>query len=339
MTDTIWYYAEGDQQRGPVAAERIRELARSGRFTHDDLVWREGFDDWTPAGKVPELLDGIDLWKPPVVGSAPSVRGKQAPSVPSENADAEPQAPPVQDAPAEQSASPPVAASGSSASASARPAASRAPAIATGATGPAPAQPQARAPAAAPGFTIEPLRYGRIIGQPLLLLGLVLVLGARGCESVGSRGVARKQALAEAAPARFQHEWDRQRQDIESERDAIRAGGALSANDQDRLDRLDEKLKTLNDDMRKEQGKLRTGRWAELQYTASQASANNLMWSYWRESAFVFGSVLFTVGLLAVGFTGQGADRWICLIMLAIIVYSLYIGNSGWLGRVLAGGP
>ncbi len=339
MSDTLWYYAEGDQQRGPVAAERIRELAQSGRLTHDDLVWKEGFDDWTPAGKVPELLDGVEPPKPPVAGSSASGRGQESPTAPSPNLAAATQAPPVHDAPPVQSASLPVAAGGASTSHLARPAASASTAIATPSTPPAQSNPSGRANPASTAFTIEPLRYGRIIGQPLLLLGLVLVLGARGCESVGSRGVARRQALAEAAPARFQHEWDSQRRTFERDKEEIRAGGALSASDQDRLDRLDEKLGKLNSEMRDEQNELREGRWAELEYDAEQADANNLMWSYWRESVFVFGSMLFTVGLLAVGFTGQGADRWICLIMLAIIVYSLYVGGGGWLGRILSTGP
>ncbi len=47
--------------------------------------------------------------------------------------------------------------------------------------------------------------------------------------------------------------------------------------------------------------------------------------SYWREWCFVIGTVILAVGLLTVGFTGRGAERTICLIMIAIITFSIYI--------------
>ena len=30
--------------------------------------------------------------------------------------------------------------------------------------------------------------------------------------------------------------------------------------------------------------------------------------------------------------TGEGAQKWICLIMLAIVTFSLYVGGSAWIG-------
>lgn len=50
-----WYYAEGDQQRGPVPDEEIRTLLSSGRVAASQLVWRQGLADWVPAGTLAEL--------------------------------------------------------------------------------------------------------------------------------------------------------------------------------------------------------------------------------------------------------------------------------------------
>ena len=45
---------------------------------------------------------------------------------------------------------------------------------------------------------------------------------------------------------------------------------------------------------------------------------------------FVFGTIVLSFGLLIVSWTAQGAERWICLIMLAIITFSLYVGGIAW---------
>jgi len=43
-----WYYAEGQQQRGPVTDPELEELARAGTVRDDTLVWREGMANWQP---------------------------------------------------------------------------------------------------------------------------------------------------------------------------------------------------------------------------------------------------------------------------------------------------
>lgn len=43
-----WYYAEGNQQRGPVDEAEFERLAKAGTIRSDTLVWREGFANWQP---------------------------------------------------------------------------------------------------------------------------------------------------------------------------------------------------------------------------------------------------------------------------------------------------
>ncbi len=43
-----WYYAEGNQQRGPVDDAEFDRLAKAGTIRPDTLVWREGFANWQP---------------------------------------------------------------------------------------------------------------------------------------------------------------------------------------------------------------------------------------------------------------------------------------------------
>ena len=56
MTEIQWWYAQGDQQLGPVSPAELRQLATSGTLTPADLVWREGMPQWAPAAKVKGLF-------------------------------------------------------------------------------------------------------------------------------------------------------------------------------------------------------------------------------------------------------------------------------------------
>ena len=72
----IWYYAAPDQRQGldgppaqdpvqpsgPVPLEQLRALIQAGDVAPNDLIWREGMEDWEPASELPRLSSGI----PPV---------------------------------------------------------------------------------------------------------------------------------------------------------------------------------------------------------------------------------------------------------------------------------
>jgi len=53
---TQWYYAKSGQQQGPVGFEELRNLARSGGISREDLVWSASMKDWLPAGTVDGLF-------------------------------------------------------------------------------------------------------------------------------------------------------------------------------------------------------------------------------------------------------------------------------------------
>lgn len=50
-----WYYAESNQQRGPVDEAGVQELLSTGRMRGTDLVWSEGMPEWQPAATVPQF--------------------------------------------------------------------------------------------------------------------------------------------------------------------------------------------------------------------------------------------------------------------------------------------
>ena len=43
-----WYYAEGQERKGPFAEEEFQRLVQQGVVTRQTLVWREGMANWEP---------------------------------------------------------------------------------------------------------------------------------------------------------------------------------------------------------------------------------------------------------------------------------------------------
>ncbi len=48
----IWFYAIGNERKGPVEKAEIERLAREGVINQRTLVWREGMADWMPLGEL-----------------------------------------------------------------------------------------------------------------------------------------------------------------------------------------------------------------------------------------------------------------------------------------------
>ena len=61
MGNEGWHYSTGDDhQAGPISAKELNRLAASGELKPDDLVWKEGMPEWTPANR----LKGLDFPEP-----------------------------------------------------------------------------------------------------------------------------------------------------------------------------------------------------------------------------------------------------------------------------------
>ncbi len=88
-----WFYAKEGGQRGPVSDEEIERLVRSREITEADLVWHDGMENWTPAGRVPALAamipgenpaahpPAVSPYTPPAAQAAPPAYVSSAPPV------------------------------------------------------------------------------------------------------------------------------------------------------------------------------------------------------------------------------------------------------------------
>jgi len=174
------------------------------------------------------------------------------------------------------------------------------------------------------GLTLE-------VGRPMLAVGLLLVLAARGCDTVGQRGVSREEVKLQIARAEFSDEWEEKRLELQRQIDEIDAKTERSPEDTSKKSDLQDDIRELRNDQAEQERKNEIGKWRDLKIKGRDASANYQMGGYWREMFFVFASMCLSAGLLICSWHAQGAERWVCLIMLAIITFSLYIGGIAWI--------
>jgi len=160
------------------------------------------------------------------------------------------------------------------------------------------------------------LSGGAFLGaaQAILMLGLVLVLAARGCDSLGARNVVRLTAKLAQEQQTFNAKLA---DELAAEPDAAKQA----------------KLRESQTQQKAAQGKV----WTTMQNAVNEASSANLIWGYWREMMFVVGTILLSLGLMAVAFVGQGVERYLSFGLLAIIVFSIYIGGAAWLTSLVGG--
>lgn len=246
MADAVWYYADGDKEQGPVTLAQLKGLLTSGKIQPDDLVWKDGLDDWMPAEEVPELkaVEAPAAPLPTPAAARPKAPAEAAPKI---EAPAKPPAPPdeVEEPPAESKR----------------------------------ATRRQRAAAAEPSEKTAspsgPRKFSRLAGWGLAIIGLLVALTSKGCDSIGQRYAAGVRAAATAGVSGYSEN------------------------------------------------------------AAASVEASYRFWSLGRELLFLAGAIVLVAGLATNGIRGEGAEKWLCLVMLAIITYSLFVGGGAWGGGVL----
>jgi hypothetical protein len=216
--------------------------------------------------------------------------------------------------------------------ASSTPASSTAPASTTpaAATPASAAAPAPTRPAASP--SLRPRRdWASLVVGPsyaALVVGLVLVLTAKGCDGLAAKHVARVQGQVDLAQRLFDEEREQAVLDVQLELDDPKTAASRKAP-------LQKLLQEVQDEFDKRRRELQNGDWRLATNAAARAGAENRAAAYWRELAFVVGTILFALGLLARAAVGQGAERWLAFGLLAIIVFSVYIGGTAWSASIL----
>ncbi|MFP1631548.1 DUF805 domain-containing protein [Zhengella sp. ZM62] len=88
MDERQWYYAEGQERRGPVGEDQMRAMAESGLVRPETLVWTAGMENWQkatetlPSGVRPAHWGGeapppVSAPPPPATSADASASGPQ----------------------------------------------------------------------------------------------------------------------------------------------------------------------------------------------------------------------------------------------------------------------
>ena len=126
-----------------------------------------------------------------------------------------------------------------------------------------------------------------------VLAGFAIVLMARGCDSLGEKGVARLEAKARLTRDVWEADYDRHRSTLNAR---IKELEDDSGTRTQRVE-LQEELAKLDSDEIKDRRKLESGAWHDLEQQAQQAADRHAMRSYWRQWALLAGVLMLTVSL------------------------------------------
>lgn len=182
---------------------------------------------------------------------------------------------------------------------------------------------------AGPTPPFDPIDYLRPWANILVLLGLLLVLVARGCGTMSAYSAQAAAGKAEVRLDEMQFEHNQEEEKIKADIREIDEMKEPSDSDRERKKEYEEKLREVEKENREELGEFRRGDYAELQHDAKVAK-NELAGSrWWSELWFLLGAIILTAGLITIGFTRAGPERMVALIIIAIIALYLFGGGGG----------
>lgn len=71
-----WFYSHNGNQVGPVSAADLKRLASTGQVSRSDLIWKDGWEDWKPAGAIKGLFPTVPESNPASIPlpAAPEVK-------------------------------------------------------------------------------------------------------------------------------------------------------------------------------------------------------------------------------------------------------------------------
>jgi lysozyme family protein len=167
----------------------------------------------------------------------------------------------------------------------------------------------------------------------MLAAGLVLALLARGCDLLAKRSTDSATAQARVAQAQFDDPWTKQVSETQSRIAALEEKENPTPADTKEIQDARASLRDLEKAKQKALRSFQNGTLRDVTVAARDAESAYLIGAYWREMFFVFGAVVLALGLLMVSWVAEGAERWVSLMMLAIITVSLFLGSAVWMSK------
>ena len=149
----------------------------------------------------------------------------------------------------------------------------------------------------------------------------------------GASGLIGTDVVAKAAPEQFDEDQQFREQVVQNEIDGLTARDPKPDErraDERKKDELRKQLRELQSTAAKDRRDKQAGDWHELNIAARSARRTYALNSYWHELFFLFAAGVLVLGLLIVSWGAEGAERWIGLVMLAVVLYSIFAGGVAW---------
>ena len=167
-------------------------------------------------------------------------------------------------------------------------------------------------------------------GRPLVALGLVLLLLARGCDEISRRGVQRAKDEGSRRPRPVRRGLGTPIAELDGKIRDHRGRQGRQGPRQQTVGRVEDQ-RARSSLRAAPNNRSRPRRpWRALDAAAKTATSNHRINGYWRQIFFVFASIVFAIGLLW-SMERRGRQRWIALVILAIITASIFVGGTAWL--------
>lgn len=298
-----WYYVENNERKGPISLSELKKLASEGVVGEQTLVWKEGMQDWVKAEAVKGLISKPQAGFPKIdVGNAGSKpQPAAAPTIKTQSTPkvaVNPQpTPTVQPSPA--------------------PAANPEPIQPVASTPQVSATPQVNVGPAGTGAEVAPQEPVQNFAAPTESVAQTPRPVSRSPRDTGSLFAKIKFVGYPCLIAGFM---------------LVLTGKGCDSLNTRWASRLAANAKLA--EMKKDGDKVSPERLSDMRTAAQTARYNNQSWGFLNEMMFVLGSMVLTFGLLVVGIAGDASEKWICLIMLAIIMFSVYVGGIAWLSSI-----
>jgi hypothetical protein len=187
------------------------------------------------------------------------------------------------------------------------------------------------------GWTISPeksrdlARQARWIGRPLVAIGLLLALLSKGCDAINLRGATRATSVAQTTVEQFDEDVRAKKLTMQNEIRNATERENVKPEDRKRADELRKEIAEYDAQSSKDRRAREAGEWHDLKSAAENAKRTFAVNGYWHEIFFVFAAVVLVAGLLIESWCADGAERWVGLVMLAIVTYALFAGGVSWL--------
>lgn len=168
--------------------------------------------------------------------------------------------------------------------------------------------------------------YGRWAGYAIVLLSLMAMMTMRGCSSIAASNEARieQQLVYERSKIELSI-----KEKLAQLTDELQKAETSSTVSQSRIDELRQEVDSFKSRATKQWEEFENGELARLSANVASAAATRATVGFYSQMGFLIASLALLPGLFALAIFGQPPERWLSLIMAAVVLLGLVlIGNT-----------